>query len=258
MHHVGELRRAAYCPRQTYYTRHDDNESEATDVYVAVAELAHQYETFVEDPDEALRFAAELADVEPQTVEEEIDVDEALASLRRLRGDDPDLWTALTHPDREQLYVEADGLRGTVDKVSSTDGGYVASSVKAGTPPRRGVWPSQRVEATGVHRLLDARFPAAETVHVEFPKVGEVRTLEVDDADRRRVDGLLDLLESMDPDEPPRRTTERGRCSSCSYRERCGVDSPVVALKQLGGLPSKSDVDGFGSRLTERFEGLFD
>ncbi len=258
VHHVGELRSAAYCPRQAYYDRHDDAEDGVPDVYVAVAELAHHYDRFVEDTGEALVFAAELADIEPGELQEEVDVDAAVESLQRIRDGKPELWMTLTEPDKEQLYVETGRLRGTVDKAVSTQKGYVASSVKAGSPPREGVWPSQRVEAAAVQRLLDTRFEPADRVHVEFPRVGEVRTVEVDDEDHQRVDELLDILDELESGDPPKRTRQRGRCISCSYRERCGVDSPLVALKQLGGLPSSSESDGFGSRVTERFEGLFD
>lgn len=258
MHHIGELRRAAYCPRQAYYERHDDAEDGVPDVYVAVAELAHHYETLVEDPDETTRTAAQLTGVERREIEQEVDVDAAAESLQRIRDEEPELWMTLTEPDREQLYVEAGRLRGTVDKAVSTEEGYVASSVKAGSPPREGVWPSQRVEAAAVHRLLDARLGASDRVHVEFPRVGEVRTVELDGEDHRRVDELLDVLDGLGTGDPPRRTRQRGRCSSCSYRERCGVDSPLVALKQLGGLPSPSNGEGFGTRVTQRFEGLFD
>lgn len=258
MHHVGGLRRAAYCRRQAYYAEQLDSEGAPDDTYRAVAELAHHYETLVEDPGRAVARAAELADIDADVLHAEVDVESAAESLQLLRGEDPALWSAVTEPGREEVYVEADRLRGTVDKAVETGAGYRASVVKTGSPPRDGVWPSQRVEAAAVNRLLSTRLPVGEEVYVEYPRKGVIRIVELDSGDHERVDELLGVLDSIDDGEPPSRTRNRGKCRSCSYREECGVDSPAVALKQLGGLPSPSEGEGFGSRVTERFRGLFD
>lgn len=257
MHHVGELRQVAYCPRQKYYSEQDPDSSGADAVYRGVVELAYRYPELLSDPDEAVETAAELSDVSPDSLLEYVDVSDAVESLRGLRDGDPETWRMVTEPERQELYVEARRIHGTVDKVVEGDDGLRGSLVKAGSPPSRGVWPSHRVEAAGVHRLLSTRHEVSRHLLIEYPKTGVVRTIRVRDSDLTAVDEAIDRLSSIQQGEEPRRTRHRGRCRSCGYRERCGVDSPLVALKQLGGMPDASD-GGFGERLTERFSGLFD
>ncbi len=258
MYHIGELRQAAYCPRQKYYGEQENEGDGYDDVYTAVAELAYHYPELVEDPRGTVEKATELTEVESQRLLEEFDVSIASASLRNLRDTRPDVWTDVTEPLRENLYIQMDSLHGTVDKVVRDGDRYRASLVKSGSPPDRGVWPSQRVEAAGAHRLLVTQYPVRDDIYVEYPVEGEIRSIEIQEDDRERVDKVLETLEEIERDVTPRRTRHRGRCRSCSYRERCGVDSPAVALKQLGGLPSKSDVEEFGESVADRFTGLFD
>ncbi|MFP4632325.1 MAG: hypothetical protein ACLFMT_02680, partial [Halobacteriales archaeon] len=135
--------------------------------------------------------------------------------------------------------------------------GATPSLVKTGRPPDEGVWPSHRVEAEALRRLLEVEGSTSGEALVEYPVVGAVRRIRLGDRDGVHLERAIERADVVEKGGKPRRTRHRGRCRSCEHSERCGVDNPVVALLQLGGLPSPGE-GKFGRRLSERFTGLFD
>lgn len=213
-YHLSLVRSSAYCRRQAYY-RMRDEPPEPSPEQQAVRELAYHYPEFLESPSETQR---ELGHPDLNQ--------DALESLRVARQELSE-WREIARPAREEHYVEGDHLHGTTDKVvrvSGEDGGeeYAASLVKAGSPPRNGVWRPTRVEAAAAARLLEYEFPTASRAYVEYPRYGVIRCVGLGVRDYRVLERTLEALEFAE-DRVPSRTRNRAKCRSCSYREECGV-----------------------------------
>lgn len=222
--HVSEVRRAVYCGRQAYYESRRDACRVPSPETRVLREVAYVYPTLVESPEEALRHAEETAGVSVS-----LDLTDAADKLAEVRDKNPERWEAVAYPDREEHHFEGESLRGTVDKLSF-DGGALVSLVKTGTPPRNGVWGSERVEAAAFKRLV-SRIHDVGGVVFEYPRVGALRRVDVGRDDVRALERALETLEDIKEDVPPSRTDNRSKCESCDFREECGVKTKSVLTR---------------------------
>lgn len=218
MHHISEVRNAVYCGRQAYYESRRDACRVPSPETRVLREVAYLYPTVVESPEDAVRRACETAGVEA-----DLDLSDAAETLAEERDEKPRVWDAVARPDREERYVESEGLCGTVDKLSFGDG-VVASVVKTGEPPRNGVWRSERVEAAAVRRLVETE-GEVEDIVVEYPRTGALRRVEVGRDDERSLKRALETLDEIEEGVPPARTDDRAKCEPCDFTDECGVET---------------------------------
>jgi len=214
-----DLSRAAYCPRQLYYARTDDDRGPPPEAEARQA-LAFRYDELRTADDETL---AELPIKCSPTAYRE-----ALHGL----SSRPD-WDALCTPVERDYFVEGKDCHGRIHKLLT--GGSappVPTVISPGIPPENGVWEPQSVRAVAAANALawerEREIPRAL---VEYPAVGIVRDVELTcrrTADYRRV---LRTVRSMDG--PPPRVNDN-RCESCEYRTECGVKTR--SLKSLLGF----------------------
>jgi len=217
--HFSRVRGVVYCGRQAYYESRRDACPVPPPETRVLREVAYLYPTVVESPGEAARRASEFAGVNVA-----LDLSDAADALAEVRDGNPRLWESVARPDREESYTEGNGLCGTVDKLSFTDGGAVVSVVKTGEPPARGVWSSDRVEAAAYGRLVSASHDVASVV-AEYPRAGAVREVEVGRDDESALERALETLEEVEDGVPPARTDNRSKCESCDFVEECGVET---------------------------------
>jgi CRISPR-associated exonuclease Cas4 len=217
--HISRVRNAVYCGRQAYYESRREACHIPSPETRLLREVAYLYPTVVGSPDDAVRRARETAGVDVS-----LDLTDVSDALREVRDGRPSVWNAVARPDREERYVEGERLRGTVDKLSFGEEGVTVSLVKTGEPPARGVWSSERVEATAVNRLAST-VGEVERVVVEYPRVGALREVEIGRDDERALGRALETLEYIEDGVPPARTDDRSKCEPCDFTEECGVET---------------------------------
>ncbi|POG56768.1 CRISPR-associated protein Cas4 [Haloferax marisrubri] len=212
---ASDLARAAYCPRQLYYARRDDDRAPPPAVR-EIRALAFEYPALLDGADDAL--AAQPISVSPTAYREN------LARLRE-RGD----WDALTDPVARDVLLAGKDCRGVAHKLvrSPADGDEddrppVPSLVSPGEPPDRGVWEPQRVRAVALAKALawERETPIPRAL-VEYPAVGVVRTVGLTTGNKAAYRRALRV--ARDLDFVPSRLRDSAKCESCAYRERCGV-----------------------------------
>ena len=212
-----DLSRAAYCPRQLYYARRDDDRGPPPETEARQA-LAFRYDEFRAADDETL---ADLP-IDPSPA----DYREALDDLSTR----PD-WEALCEPTEQDYYVEGKDCHGLLHKLLAGDP-PVPTVVSPGTPPEQGVWEPQSVRAVAAANALawerEREIPRAL---VEYPAVGVVREVELTCRRTAAYRRVLRTVRSMDG--PPPRVDD-SRCESCEYREECGVKTR--SLRSLLGF----------------------
>jgi len=238
----GDLARAAYCPRQLYYERRDDDRGPPDRARERIA-LAYAYPDLRDATDDRLRAAP--IDRDPAAYRRAID-----------RLADRDDWAELAEPSGRRVALRGKDCRGIAHKLldpagdgsgngDSGDGsdgdGWrgtgdppIPTVVSPGTPPDRGVWEPQAVRAVAVAKALawerDAREPV-ERALVEYPAVGVVRTVRLTTRRRAAYRRVLRTVRSMEG--PPPRVDD-ARCDACDYRGECGVRTR--SLRSLLGL----------------------
>jgi hypothetical protein len=220
-----DLARAAYCPRQCYYARADDDRGVPSEV-AATVELAHRYP--------ALREAADLDGepiaVSPATYRDRLDT---LA--------DRPVWSALANPPERDLYLAGKDCHGIAHKLlpgvavagddSATDSDTdttqtppVPVIVSPGAPHETGVWEPQSVRAVAAAKALawerEREIPRAL---VEYPAHAVVRSVRL--GVRRTAAYRRALRTARGIDGPPPRLRDSPRCEPCEYREECGVET---------------------------------
>jgi len=218
-----DLARAAFCPRQLYYARRDDDRSVPPDARARI-DLAFRYPDLVDAPDRRLR---RLSIRRPPA--------EYRRNLDRLR--ERPIYDRLVDPSRTRAFVSGRDCHGTVHKVlppaptdddAEPDGNAdeidpppIPVVVSPGEPPERGVWEPQSVRAVAAAKALawerERRIPRAI---VEYPAVGVVREVEL--TVRRKATYRRALRAARAIDGPPARVDD-ARCEGCGYRDRCGV-----------------------------------
>jgi len=212
-----DLSRAAYCPRQLYYARTDDDRGPPPEAEARQA-LAFRYDELSEADDETL--AALPIDCSPAAYRE---------ALQRLstRSD----WGGLCDPSESEYYVEGKDCHGMIHKLLAGDP-PVPTVVSPGGPPETGVWEPQSVRAVAAANALAwEREREIPTALVEYPAVGVVRDVELTCRRTATYRRVLRTVRTMDG--PPPRVDDN-RCETCDYRTQCGVTTR--SLKSLLGL----------------------
>lgn len=220
MSHVpfSDLRSAAYCPRQCYYERAEDDRDPPMAVE-RVRELAFRYERSLASDDDTL--AASPIAVPPG---------EYRARLERTRGR-LDRWAELCDPAERDVVVAGRECRGVIHKVLADP--PAPSIVSGGRPPERGVWRPRSVHAVAAAKALAwDRKREVDRAYVEFPAYGVIRRIEP--TTRRTAAYRRTLRTVRELDGPPPRTNDRSKCESCAYATRCGVRTRT--LRSLLGL----------------------
>jgi CRISPR-associated exonuclease Cas4 len=233
---LSELRTAAYCPRQLYYRRRDDDREPPSRVTTRRA-LADRYPDLLTAADETL--AALPIAVAPETLRRR------LRWLRRQGHEPPDdaatvptgdddptaRWESLVAPLARGRFVEGRDCRGVVHRV--LDDPVRPSLVSTGAPPERGVWRPQSVWAVGAAKALShERGEPVTTATVEYPTHGIVRRVRI--TGERRVAYRETVRTVQTLGEPPARTADRAKCEACAYAADCGVRTRT--LRSLLGL----------------------
>lgn len=214
-----DLARAAYCPRQLYYARREDDRQLPPRVRDRI-DLAFRYPELRRAGDETL--------IELPIRREPAAYRDALETVRT-RDD----WSDLVAPAERRVLLDGKDARGIAHKVLSVEDGPIPSLVSPGTPPEQGVWEPQRVRAVAAAKALAwERNTSVERAVVEYPASGVVRTVRLTTrncaAYRRTLRTVRDL------DGPPARIEDSAKCDPCEYRERCGVRTR--SLRSMLGL----------------------
>ncbi len=207
-----DVARAAYCPRQLYYARREDDLAIPPDARARI-DLAFRYPALVDAPDATLR---------------RLPIRRSPAAYRRNldRLRDRDDYDRLADPERERAFVSGKDCHGTVHKVlsptNSTDGDPpLPTVVSPGEPPENGVWEPQSVRAVAVAKAVAwEREREVPRALVEYPSVGAVREVRI--TTRKRAAYRRALRAARAIDGPPSRVDD-DRCAACDYREECGV-----------------------------------
>jgi len=212
-----DLGRAAYCPRQLYYARQDDDRKPPTEAE-ATKELAFHYDELRNAADETL--ASLPIDLSAQAYRNALD---ALAERPE--------WDALCDPTKTKYYVEGKDCRGVIHKLLAGSP-PTPTLVSPGEPPANGVWKPQTVRAVAAAKALawEQKQEIPRTL-VEYPAVGVVREVPLTTRRTAIYRQVLRTVNAMDG--PPPRVND-SRCDSCEYRDECGVSTR--SLKSLLGL----------------------
>ncbi len=213
-----DLASAAYCPRQLYHARRDDDRGPPPAAEQR-RELAFRYPPLRTATDEEL-LDAPIA-IDPETYR------------RRLGGlATRDDWERLIDPDGRDIPLRGRDCHGVVHKLLAGDP-PTPVLVSPGAPPTRGVWRPQSVRAVAAALALAwEREREISRALVEYPAHGVVRTVRLTTRRRASYRETLRAVRAMDG--PPPRTRERGKCRTCDYRETCGVRTR--SLRSLLGL----------------------
>ncbi len=209
-----DLARAAYCPRQLYYARKNDDTEPPPSVHERI-DLAFQYRELRKADDEQL--AALPIDPSPAAYRRAIE-----ATSERSE------WDALVEPSARRVYLNGTDARGIAHKVlSAVEDGPIPSLVSPGEPPDRGVWEPQRVRAVAAAMALAwERETPVERAILEYPASGVVRTVRLTTHNRALYRRTLRTVRSLDG--PPPRLTDSAKCEPCEYSDRCGVRTRSV------------------------------
>ncbi|MFC7097442.1 CRISPR-associated protein Cas4 [Halobaculum marinum] len=227
-----DLATAAYCPRQLYYDRREDDREPPPEATARI-DLAFRYPALRGMDDAELR--AEPIDRDPA---------EYRAALARLT-DRPD-WAALTDPDGTRVLLDGKDARGIAHKVLGTTGADATDDegeptgdppvpvvVSPGEPPDRGVWEPQSVRAVAaMHALSWEEGRRIRRAIVEYPAHAVVREVRLS---VRRSGTYRRVLRTVrDIDGPPARLSNDAKCRECRHRSNCGVRTR--SLRSLLGL----------------------
>ncbi|MFB6124297.1 MAG: hypothetical protein ABEJ78_12670 [Haloferacaceae archaeon] len=213
-----DLARAAYCLRQCYYARRDDDRAPPPDVATR-RQLAFEYAERRDASDATL----DRLPVEPPPPAYR-------TALDRLAARDD--WNELAAPSERRVRLHGKDCRGVADKLLAGDP-PTPTFVSPGAPPESGVWKPQRVRAVAIAKALawerEREIPRAL---VEYPAYGVVRSVGLTTRNRAAYRRTLRRLRELDG--PPPRVDDRSRCESCDYRAECGVKTR--SLRSLLGL----------------------
>ena len=219
---ISDLARAAYCPRQLYYARRDDDR-EPPQAVDAARDLAFEYDRLVEAPDNDLR-ERPIA-VPPGTYRSN------LVALR-----DRDDYDRLADPTGRDVFLSGRDCHGIAHKVldgQGADAPPVPSVVSPGEPSPRGVWEPQRVRAVALALALAwEREREVPRAIVEYPRHWVVRTVRLTTRNRSAYRRTLWTVRSMTG--VPGRIDDESKCDACDYRATCGTRTR--SLKTMLGL----------------------
>lgn len=224
-----DLARAAYCPRQLYYARQEDDQGLTPEASERI-DLAYAYEANVDAPDRRLRRLP-------------IDRSPAVYRLNLSNLQDREDWASLADPVATRTLLEGKDCRGIVHKIlepgvappaaDGTKGDPVIGEdpdrtpppiptvVSPGEPPENGVYEPQAVRAVAAAKALawerEREIPRAL---LEYPTVGTVRTVRLTVRKTAAYRRALRAVRALDG--PPPRLDD-ARCEGCDYQPQCGV-----------------------------------
>lgn len=204
-----DLAVAAYCPRQLYYRRREDDRDLPAEVRERI-DLAYRYPELVDAPDATLRRLPIRR--EPAAYRR---------NLSQLRERDP--YDRLVDPAETRAFLSGRECHGVVHKVlAGVDGGPPIPVVcSPGEPPDSGVWEPQSVRAVAAAKALAwERERAVPRAILEYPAVGVVREVRITTRRRTAYRRALRAVRAIDG--PPARVDD-DRCTTCEYRETCGT-----------------------------------
>ncbi|QWC19401.1 hypothetical protein [Halorubrum sp. 2020YC2] len=217
-----DLARAAYCPRQLYYVRRDDERSVPPKARERI-DLAFRYDELVDAPDRVLRRLP--LHRSPAAYRRNLD-------RLRERSD----YDHLVDPASERGFLSGKDCHGTVHKmlepgeeeteeVDADDPEPspppVPTLVSSGEPPENGVWEPQTVRAVGIAKALAwEREREVDRALVEYPAVGVVREVRLTLRKKAAYREALRAARSIDG--PPPRVDD-DRCDACDYAGECGT-----------------------------------
>ena len=214
-----DLARAAYCPRQLYYVRRDDERSVPPKARERI-DLAFRYDELVDAPDRVLR---------------QLPLHRSPAAYRRNldRLGEREAYDSLVDPASERGFLSGKDCHGTVHKVLEPAAGVeepdgaepsqppIPTLVSSGEPPANGVWEPQAVRAVGIAKALAwEREREIERALVEYPAVGVVREVRLTTRKKAAYRSALRAARSIDG--PPPRVDD-DRCDACDYAAECGT-----------------------------------
>ncbi|MYL17944.1 hypothetical protein GLW36_14985 [Halorubrum terrestre] len=217
-----DLARAAYCPRQLYYVRRDDERSVPPKARERI-DLAFRYDELVDAADRVLR---------------QLPLHRSPATYRRNLAQlrERDEYDRLVDPASERGFLSGKDCHGTVHKVLEPDGKEtegadaddpepspppIPTLVSSGEPPENGVWEPQAVRAVGLAKALAwDREREIERALVEYPAVGVVREVRLTLRKKAAYREALRAARSIDG--PPPRVDD-DRCNACDYAAECGT-----------------------------------
>ncbi|RLM76387.1 hypothetical protein [Halorubrum sp. Atlit-26R] len=213
-----DLARAAYCPRQLYYVRRDDERSVPPKARERI-DLAFRYDELVDAPDRVLR---------------QLPLHRSPAAYRRNldRLGEREEYDSLVDPASERGFLSGKDCHGTVHKVLEPDDWAdhpedaepsppIPTLVSSGEPPENGVWEPQAVRAVGIAKALAwEREREVERALVEYPAVGVVREVRLTIRKKAAYREALRAARSIDG--PPPRVDD-DRCNACDYAGECGT-----------------------------------
>lgn len=208
-----DVARAAYCPRQLYYRRRDEERSVPPKARERIG-VAFRYGELIDAPDRALR---------------QLPLHRSPAAYRRnlTRLCERDDYEALVDPEVDRGFLSGKDCHGTVHKVlepndSDPSVPPVPTLVSSGEPPKNGVWEPQAVRAVALAKALAwEREREVPRALVEYPAVGVVREVRLTTRKRAAYRRALRAARSIDG--PPPRVDD-GRCESCDYQADCGTE----------------------------------
>lgn len=231
-----DLARAAYCPRQLYYLRRDDDRGVPAAARARI-DLAFRYDELADASDDALR---------------RLPLRRSPAAYRRnlARLRERDDYDALVDPASERAFLAGKDCHGTAHKLlepSGTTGNAdspgdglrdadspdadpsddtrspppVPTLVSPGDPPETGVWGPQAVRAVAIAKALAwERGREVPRALVEYPAAGVVRDVRLTVRKKAAYRRALRAVRSIDG--PPARVDD-GRCDDCEYAAECGT-----------------------------------
>ncbi|MFC4357011.1 hypothetical protein ACFO0N_03500 [Halobium salinum] len=221
-----DLSRAAYCPRQLYYARRDEDRGPPAEV-AETKSLAFRYPELLDADDPTLR---------------ELPVERSPEEYRRAlaRVAARDYWEGLVDPEAREVLLDGKDCRGIASKVlvegsdaDETAGGPFPTLVSPGAPPEQGVWEPQTVKAVAAAKALAwERRERVDRALVEYPAHAVVREVRLTTRRKAAYRRTLRAVRSLDG--PPSRLRNSAKCETCEYVTECGVKTR--SLRSLLGL----------------------
>jgi len=228
-----DLRTAAYCPRQLWYARTQDDRS-PPDGVAAVRDLATRYDDVLANPGvlDADVPASTDADASASLDSDLLEVPVA-AWLERVRAvsEREPRFPDLCDPAGVDVFLSGRECHGVASKV--LPGPPMPSLVSPGRPPEQGVWEPHAVWAVAAAKALAwERERRVDEAFVEYPRYGVVRRVRLTTrkkaAYRRTVRTVREL------DAIPSRLEDTSKCASCRFADECGVNTGTLRSRLAG------------------------
>jgi CRISPR-associated exonuclease Cas4 len=220
-----DLRTAAYCPRQLWYARKQDDRSPPASV-AAVRDLATRYDDALADP-------GVLDADEPDGASADrlgVPVAAWCERVRAVREREP-RFADLCDPAGVDVFLSGRECHGVASKV--LPGPPIPSLVSPGRPPEQGVWAPHAVWAVAAAKALAwERERRVDEAIVEYPRYGVVRRVRLT---TRKKAAYRDAVRTVrDLDAPPARLEDTSKCEPCRFAAECGVQTGTLRSRLAG------------------------